>query len=155
MQNLKSRIFAICFAAIWIASCAGAGSSMDNAVLGSNDQLASDGAPYRFVKLASKGGGSLFQKQIVGVTSKSSADSVLSADILNRIGGIEVANGGTNPPVLMQVRTMDGAPHPEYEIWVIDRAGAVIAYTVSIIPSPAGGSDFMLKGPWAVVLPFN
>ena len=105
------------------------------------------GSPYHWVS-EDEGGGKILQRVLLGTPGPTVADETVKADVLKRIGTYEEKAGGAAVPVLVEVRQLSPVKGEYNEVWIIARAGTNVAYTVSLSPSPQGGVDFHVSGPW-------
>jgi len=105
------------------------------------------GSPYHWVSDNSMGG-RVMERVLSGTPGPTVADETVKRDILASIGTFEEKAGGDKMPKLVEVRQLPKAKNEYNEVWVISRSGENIAYTVSLQPSPQGGVDFHVRGPW-------
>jgi hypothetical protein len=74
------------------------------------------------------------------------AGAQLQNDILADIGRNEIKHGGQISPKLIETRSFTENAQGITEIWLVDRNGQSIAYIITMMPSPQGGTDFRLQG---------
>lgn len=90
---------------------------------------------------------SVMHRELIGTPAKTVADEQLQRDILATIGKSEGDFGAKQSPTLLETRAMSQAPAEITEIWVVSRGEQWMAYTVTMKPSPKGGTDFSVTGP--------
>jgi hypothetical protein len=114
------------------------------------DELTTEkpGSPYHWISHDEGRGGTSVERELKGVPGETVADETTKKDVLKTIARLEQKFGGTQPPVLAQVRQVSKTGGQYNEIWVIKRAGAQIPYTVGLTPTPANGTDLDVQGPW-------
>ena len=105
------------------------------------------GSPYQWVSERAEGG-TVMERVLVGTPGPTVADETVKADILRNIGAYEEKNGGAAVPEVVEVRQLPKSKDGYNEVWVVSRGGQRIAYTVSLKPSPQGGVDLHIHGPW-------
>ena len=140
-------LFAVALS-VCLAGCAG-NPAAEIAARDTNKEFEKSGNPYRWrVENAPGAFNSVMQKELIGTPSTTAADAQVQADILKTIGDVEAKQGGSQTPALVETRTISQTSAEIVEVWVVSRADKQIAYTVSMKPSPKGGTDFSVKGPW-------
>ncbi len=75
------------------------------------------------------------------------ADSTLQRDVRRMVGVFEAADGGSDPANVVDTRYVSRDENGWVEIWVVDRGGTRIEYTVNFRASPMGGTDIAIKFP--------
>jgi hypothetical protein len=133
--------------ALLLASCSG-NPTANNAGNMLNADLEKAGSPYRWQVTDTGGGSAVMQKKLIGTVAPSSADATLTADVVRAIGQVEAASGGSATPKVIETRQVSSSSKQIREIWVVAREGKSIAYVVTLIPSPQGGTDIAVSGPW-------
>ncbi len=73
------------------------------------------------------------------------ADWTLQRDVRRMVGIAEAADGGSDPANVVDTRYVTRDGNVWVEIWVVDRGGTQIEYTVEFRPSPRGGTDFSVS----------
>jgi len=105
------------------------------------------GSPYHWVSDSAEGG-TVLERVLVGTPGPTVADRTAQADILKYIGDYEEKAGGAAKPKVIEVRRVPRSKDEYSEVWVIARGGQRIVYTVFLKPSPQGGVDLRIQGPW-------
>ena len=105
------------------------------------------GSPYRWVSEHAEGG-TVMERVLLGKPGPTVADSTVKADILRNIGAYEQKAGGSATPEVIEVRLLPKVKNDYNEVWVVSRGGEKMAYTVTLTPSPKGGVDLRVQGPW-------
>jgi hypothetical protein len=121
-----------------------------------NDPAVRQGA--KFANVGLQGSGSPFRAQptadgraveyhlVSTPVILSEAVGQLRHDILVDIGRNEIKHGGQASPKLIETRSFTRSAQGIREIWLVDRNGQTIAYVITMMPSPQGGTDFRLQG---------
>lgn len=105
------------------------------------------GSPYHWVSENAEGG-KVLERVLIGTPGPTVADHTAKGDVLKNIGAYEEKAGGAAVPEVIEVRRLANSGDEYNEVWVISRRGQRIAYTVSLKPSPQGGVDLRIQGPW-------
>ena len=128
-----------------LAGCAG-NSTAHRATPIANQRLAEMGSPYRWrVEDLPGMGNSRLIKELIGTPSPTSADEKLQKDVFATIQKAESAKGFEAPKVL-ETRMISQTSDETLEVWVVSRGQKRVAYTVSMKPSPTGGTDLRIQG---------
>jgi len=128
---------------IFAISLAGCGSPTANVGHEQNRQAEAAGSPFRW-KIQSAGGGTSMSRVMIDLpVGTTKADDTLKRDILSQIESVELSQQ-RNTNELEEVRMLpDGR-----EVWIIKNQQHGIGYIVTMQPSPQGGTDFALDGPY-------
>jgi hypothetical protein len=105
------------------------------------------GSPYHWVSEHAEGG-TVLERVLIGKPGPTVADHTTKTDILKNIGAYEEKAGGSAMPEVIEVRRLPKVKDDYNEVWVISRGGEKMAYTVTLTPSPKGGVDLRIQGPW-------
>ena len=114
-----------------------------------NAQMQGSGSPFRAQPTADGRGVEYHLVSTPIVLSE--AVGQLRHDILADIGRNEVKRGGQIDPKLIETRSFARNAEGIREIWLVDRNSQTIAYLITFMPSPQGGTDFRLQGGVPVV----
>ena len=146
------KLLLIPLAALLVVGCQTTGQKMlADMAASENAELEKSGSPYRRVVenygvMGTGGSGSYWV--LIGSPAPTVADARLKTDVLAQIGKLERAKGRTDEPVLLKTTVLSKGATEVVEAWEIKGRPRNVAYKVSIKPSPAGGSDFSINGPW-------
>jgi hypothetical protein len=113
------------------------------------DQMTAEkpGSPYHWVS-ENAYGGTVLTRALLGKPDRTVADDRTKADVLKNIGGYEEKAGGDAQPKVLEVRRLPKVGNEYNEVWIVARGKERIVYTVGLTPSPEGGVDLRIQGPW-------
>ncbi len=131
-----------------MVGCAG-NPTAENAVRMANEDAERSGNPYRWVAKVGDNGTAIMRKRLIGTPAPTAADPVLTDDVLAAIEKLEVQAGMSGKLQLIETRRVSIEAGGVREVWVISRGNKNnAAYTVTMVPSPKGGVDLSINGPW-------
>lgn len=131
-----------------IVGCAG-NPTATNAVRMANEDAERSGNPYRWVANVGENGTATMHKRLIGTPAPTAADPVLTNDVLAEIEKLEVQAGVSGKPKLVGTRRVSIDVDGVTEVWVVSRGSKdSAAYMVTMTPSPKGGVDMSITGPW-------
>lgn len=143
----KFHYVVILFIVGLMVGCAG-NSTVKNAARMANEGAEKSGSSYRWVVEEHDSRTAIVDKQLIGTPAPTAADQVLKKDVLTAIEKLEVQSGATGQPKLIETRRVSIGSDAVTEVWVVSRDVKNVAYTVTMRPSPNGGVDLSISGPW-------
>ena len=140
---MKTKFAITLFLMLFLYGCANPTAS--NVVNTLNKQSEQDGSPFRWVSQNVSGGGAVMHRALIPLPSApTKADETLNKDTLALINKAEQSKGRSNATIRDVKHMQDGK-----EVWILNSAKESIGYIVNFQPSPQGGIDINISGPFA------